>query len=83
MSQRTGSRYGIQSAPVCETQEESDVTYTWTGLTVRGQTIDVLVTGSDSESDVTTGTLLVFIGPDQIFSGLVQGVLDQQMLATG
>ena len=72
----------IQSAPVCETEEQSEVTYTCTGRTIKGKAIKVAVSGAGSEADVATGNMVVLIGSEQIFSGSVQEVLDQRMLAT-
>lgn len=70
--------FTIQSAPVCETEDQSEVTYTCTG---DGESIDVAVTGPESETDVTTGSMVVVVGGEQIFSGLIQEVLNQRMLA--
>lgn len=74
--------FAIQSAPVCETEDKSEVTYTCTGRTMDGESIDVKVTGPESQSDVTTGSMVVVVGSERIFSGPVQDVLDQRMLAT-
>ncbi len=73
--------FTVQSAPVCETEDKSEVTYSCTGRTVAGGSIDVAVTGPESESDVTTGSMVVLIDSKQIFSGPVQDVLNQRMLA--
>lgn len=73
--------FSIKSAPVCEAQEQSEVTYTCAGRTLKGKPIKVVVTGSISETAEASGSMAVLIGSEQIFDGPIQDVLDQRMLA--